>query len=119
MALFRRTKNMVEPRFGEQRTLSNRVEYNGARRGLVSANKEHGRTSFWSTRPGLSTSCSLSALFGDAVRALIHDRDSHPDRGIDCSLTYLSHLEKPCLVSPLEEIAGPHLENYDGGFLIA
>jgi len=57
VALFRRTKNMVEPRFGEQRTLSNRVEYNGARRGLVLANKEHSRTSFWSTRPGLSTSC--------------------------------------------------------------
>jgi len=27
-------------------------EYNGARRGLVSVNKEHGRTSFQSTRSG-------------------------------------------------------------------
>ncbi len=32
-------------------------------------------SSFWSTRPGLSTSCSLSALFGDPVRASIQDRD--------------------------------------------
>jgi len=75
VALFWRTKNTVEPRFDEQRTWSNRVEYNGARRGLVSANKEHARISFWSTRPGLSTSCSLSALFCDAVRASIYDRD--------------------------------------------
>jgi len=32
-----------------------RVEYNGLRGGLVSANKEHGRTSFQSTRSGGST----------------------------------------------------------------
>jgi len=77
VALFRLTKNMVEPRFrvqGRSEALDayswryvgvlfrgqwsfvvgegKRFEYNGARRGLVSSNKEHGRTSFQSTMSG-------------------------------------------------------------------
>ena len=71
-----------------------RVEYNGDV-AFVSANKEHGRTSFRSTRPGLSTSSSLSALFGDAVRASIHDPDTNLPRLLQPSTPSISRPWRP------------------------
>ncbi len=100
---FRRTKNIVEPRFGEQRTLSNRVD-NGARRGLVSANKEHGRTSFWRTKNivephfGEQRTLSNRIEYNGARRGLVSANKEHgrtsfwstrPRLSTSCSLSAL------------------------------
>jgi len=60
--------------------------------------------------PETSTGCLLSAMFGDIIRASIHDRDTFWPPDIMAVITLPGHdPRQPCSISPLEEGQNPLL----------